>query len=80
MASGGELYTALKAWFPPENIYLHGNANSRDELERAVRNEVGHVVVDSLDELTALDEIAGLQGKRQTDPAADHARDRGSYP
>lgn len=65
VASGGELFTALKAWFTPENIYLHGNANSRDELERAVRSEVGHVVVDSLDELAALDEIAGAQGKVQ---------------
>ncbi|MHB8793605.1 MAG: diaminopimelate decarboxylase [Thermoleophilia bacterium] len=65
VASGGELYTALKAWFPPENIFMHGNANSRDELERAVRNEVGHVVVDSLDELAALDEAARAQGKLQ---------------
>ncbi|MHB9112722.1 MAG: diaminopimelate decarboxylase [Thermoleophilia bacterium] len=65
VASGGELYTALKAWFPPEKIYLHGNANSRDELEHAVRNEVGHVVVDSLDELAALDETARAQGKTQ---------------
>ncbi|MDO8736937.1 MAG: diaminopimelate decarboxylase [Thermoleophilia bacterium] len=65
VASGGELYTALKAWFPPENILLHGNANSRDELERAVRNEVGHVVVDSLHELKALDETAAAQGKMQ---------------
>lgn len=65
VASGGELYTALKAWFPPENIFLHGNANNREELERAVRNEVGHVVVDSLDELKALDETARTQGKQQ---------------
>ncbi|MCL4472490.1 MAG: diaminopimelate decarboxylase [Actinobacteria bacterium] len=65
VASGGELHTALKAWFPPENIYLHGNANSLEELERAVRNEVGRVVIDSLDELTALDRIAGEQGRRQ---------------
>ncbi|MBI5871256.1 MAG: diaminopimelate decarboxylase [Actinobacteria bacterium] len=65
VASGGELYTALKAWVPPENIYLHGNANSRDEIERAVRNEVGHVIVDSLDELRALDETALAQGKTQ---------------
>jgi len=65
VASGGELYTALKAWFPPENVFLHGNANNREELERAVRNEVGHVVVDSMDELRALDEIAGEQGKMQ---------------
>lgn len=65
VASGGELHTALRAWFPPENIYLHGNANSREELERAIRNEVGRVVIDSMDELMALDEIARSQGRRQ---------------
>lgn len=65
VASGGELHTALKAWFPPENIYLHGNANTSEELERAVRNEVGHVVVDSMDELKALDKAAQAQGKKQ---------------
>jgi diaminopimelate decarboxylase len=65
VASGGELHMALSAGFPPENIYMHGNANTREELERAVRSEVGRVVVDSLDELTALDEIAGTQGRRQ---------------
>ena len=65
VASGGELHTALRAWFPPENIFLHGNANSREELERAVRNDVGRVVIDSMDELRALDEIAGSQGRRQ---------------
>ncbi len=65
VASGGELHTALKAWFPPENIYLHGNANSYEELERAVRNEVGRIVIDSVDELAALDRIAGEQGRRQ---------------
>jgi diaminopimelate decarboxylase len=65
VASGGELYTALKAWFPPGSIYLHGNANTRDELKQAVCSEVGHVVIDSLDELAVLDEIAGQQKRRQ---------------
>lgn len=65
VASGGELYTALKAWFPPEKIILHGNANSPEELDRAVRSEIGHVVVDSRDELVALDEIAAKHGRSQ---------------
>ncbi len=66
VASGGELHTALKAWFPPEKILMHGNANTRAELERALRNEVGRVVVDSLDELKVLDVAAGEQGKKQS--------------
>lgn len=65
VASGGELYTALKAWFPPEKIYMHGNANSADELSRAVRNEVGHIVLDSVDEMMAVDRIAADHQRRQ---------------
>lgn len=65
VASGGELFMALSAWFPPEKIFMHGNANTRDELHRAVRNEVGHVVVDSIDELHLLNEVAGESGRRQ---------------
>lgn len=65
VASGGELYTALKAWFPPEKIFLHGNANSTDELDRAVRSEVGHIVLDSIDEMLAVNAIAAAQKRRQ---------------
>lgn len=65
VASGGELFAALSAWFPPEDIFLHGNANTRDELHWAVRNEIGHVVLDSLDELRKLDAIAGEVGRVQ---------------
>lgn len=65
VASGGELYTALKAWFPPENIFMHGNANSVDELSRAIRSDVGHVVADSVDEIIALNRISGEHRHRQ---------------
>ena len=65
VASGGELFAALSVWFPPEDIFLHGNANTRDELHRAVRNEVGHVVLDSLDELRTLDAVAAEVGRIQ---------------
>ncbi|MFA6001202.1 MAG: diaminopimelate decarboxylase [Thermoleophilia bacterium] len=65
VASGGELFTALKTWFPPEHIYMHGNANSRDELQGAIRSHVGYIVADSLDELSVVNELAGEQGRRQ---------------
>ncbi len=64
-ASGGELYTALTAWFPPEKIFLHGNANTAGELELALRSEVGHIVIDSMDEMMELDRIAARRGRRQ---------------
>ena len=33
VVSGGELYTALKAGFPAEKIYMHGNNKLINELE-----------------------------------------------
>jgi diaminopimelate decarboxylase len=35
VASGGELYLALRGGFPPERIYMHGNNKSDDELRMA---------------------------------------------
>lgn len=58
VVSGGELYTALKAGFPVEKIYFHGNNKTTAELEMAVENGVGHIIVDNEYELDRLNEIA----------------------
>ena len=58
VASGGELHLALGAGFDPERIYMHGNNKSEAELEQAVAAGVGHVIVDSLDEIDRLERIA----------------------
>jgi len=58
VSSGGELYIAMKAGFPPEKIYLHGNNKSRAELELALDSRVGRIVADSFNELDLLQEIA----------------------
>lgn len=63
VSSGGELFTALEAGFPPDRMYQHGNNKSRAELEEAVNVGVGRVVVDSFDELKLLDAVAGDAGK-----------------
>ena len=60
--SGGELYTALKADFPMEKIFLHGNNKTPDELEFALDNGVGRIVVDGFQELEFLDKLAGRKG------------------
>lgn len=65
VVSGGELHAALKAGFDPEKIYFHGNGKTVAELREAVAARVGRVVVDSLDELRALDRIAQEAGVRQ---------------
>ena len=59
VASGGELYLALRGGFAPERIYMHGNNKSRGRA-RATRVEagVGHIVVDSFDEIERLERIA----------------------
>lgn len=58
VVSGGELYTALAAGFPPERMYMHGNSKTVEELAYAVQAGVGHIVVDNLTELEQLQEIA----------------------
>jgi diaminopimelate decarboxylase len=58
VASGGELHLALKGGFPPERIYLHGNNKSDDELRMALDAGVGHIVIDSFDELERLERMA----------------------
>ncbi|MBV8431648.1 MAG: diaminopimelate decarboxylase [Solirubrobacterales bacterium] len=58
VASGGELYLALRAGFPPERIYVHGNAKSEAELAQALEAGVGYIVLDSLDDLERLERLA----------------------
>ncbi len=65
VVSGGELYTAVKAGFPTEKIYMHGNNKLLRELEFAVDAKVGTIVVDSYDEADILDMLAGKAGIRQ---------------
>lgn len=63
VVSAGELYTAFSAEFPGENILLHGNNKTPDELAMALEYGVGRVVVDNLTELRLLDVMAGAVGK-----------------
>ncbi len=65
VVSGGELYTALKAGFPADKIYMHGNNKLLRELEFAVGNGIGNIVVDSFGEADILDELAGKRGIKQ---------------
>ncbi|GGC86889.1 diaminopimelate decarboxylase [Thalassobacillus devorans] len=57
VVSQGELYTALKADFPVEKIHLHGNNKSVDELEMAVEQGIGCIVVDNFYEIDLLTAI-----------------------
>ena len=65
VVSGGELYTAYKADFPMDKVYFHGNNKSIDEIEMGVELGVGVFVVDNLDEMKRLEEIAKKYNKKQ---------------
>lgn len=64
VVSGGELYTALQAQFPMEKVMFHGNNKSYEELELAVTNNVGRIIVDNFYELELLGAIAKTQNKK----------------
>lgn len=54
VASGGELYTAVKSGFNPARICFHGSNKNQAELEMALGYKVGRIVVDSEWELERL--------------------------
>ncbi len=51
VASGGELHMALRAGFDPARIHMHGNNKTDEEILFAARSGVGHLIVDSFDEI-----------------------------
>ena len=63
VASAGELHLALAGGFDPARIYMHGNNKTEEELAYALERGVGHLVVDSFDEIDRLQRLAG--GRRQ---------------
>lgn len=64
VSSGGELFTAIRAGFPPEKIYMHGNNKTPNELTQALESGVGCIVVDSDNELDLLQKLAEGKGKK----------------
>ena len=64
VVSGGELYTAIHADFPTDKIIFHGNNKSLDELEYAIKHQVGRIVVDNLYELKALNTLCAALNRK----------------
>ncbi len=65
IVSAGELYTAMRAGFPTEKMYYHGNSKPDCEIEYAIDHGIGHFVVDSAEELCKINEYAGSKGVKQ---------------
>ena len=64
VVSGGELHAAVRADFPRDRIFFHGNNKSEDELLLASDERVGRIVVDNLDEITLLARVAAKRAAR----------------
>ena len=63
--SGGELAFALRAGFPMERIYVHGNNKTPAELAECLDAGVGRIVVDSFEEMERLSAMAAERGVAQ---------------
>lgn len=59
VVSGGELFVAIRAGIDPKDVMFHGNNKTIAELKMAIEYGVGRIVVDSVDELKVLEELAG---------------------
>ena len=64
VASGGELFTVLKAGAEPKKIYFHGNNKSPQEIKEGLKAGIGCFVVDNEQELKTLDKLTQETGIR----------------
>ena len=61
----GDLYVIKESGFDLKNVVFHGNNKSLDELDFAIENGVGIIVVDNLFELKMLAELSNTKGIKQ---------------
>ncbi len=64
VVSGGELSIVHSAGFPMQKVYFHGNNKSAEELRLALEWGMGRIVVDNVQELAMLDQLAGERGDK----------------
>jgi diaminopimelate decarboxylase len=64
IVSGGELYRALRAGIAPAKIVFSGVGKRDDEIEYALDTGILAFNVESVEELQAIDRVAGRKGKR----------------
>lgn len=63
VVSGGELFTVMEVDFPMEKVVFHGNNKSIEEVEMAIVNNVGSIVVDHIEEIDLIEGIARKHNK-----------------
>jgi diaminopimelate decarboxylase len=64
IVSGGEMARALVSGFPPDRIVFSGVGKSAAELQQAIRAGLGHINVESREELELLAALAATEGRR----------------
>lgn len=64
VCTGGELKVALAGGIDPEMMTFHGNNKSDDEIRMVIREGVGRLVIDSVEEIARLEHLAGEQDAR----------------
>ena len=65
IVSSGELYTALRAGFPMQKAYFHGNNKTDEDVAFAMDSGLGYFVCDNIEELTAIDKEAKKRNIKQ---------------
>ena len=63
VVSGGELYAAIKSGMDPEMIEFHGNNKTPAELEYAIKENIGCIVVDNFYEIELIEKICASKNK-----------------
>ena len=65
VVSRGEMFTAISAGVPMERVLFHGNAKTDRDIEFALKNGVGYIVVDNAEELDAIGRISRDLGRTE---------------
>ncbi len=65
IVSSGELFTAASVGFPLERAYFHSNNKTDADIAYAIDLGLGYFVVDNIEELDAIDRIAGEKNVKQ---------------
>ena len=65
VVSCGEIYTAFRAGYPLANAYFHSNNKTDEDIRFAMEHGIGYFVADNIEELIAVNRIAGEMDKDQ---------------
>jgi diaminopimelate decarboxylase len=60
----GDMYALIKAGFDMGNVYLHGNSKSTKEIDYAIKNNIGKIVIDNLQEVEIIKSLSKKYDKK----------------